>query len=353
MHLVPVDDGVEPEHMSARAAPSAGSRSGGPELGLSVAAVAADLGIAPATLRTWDRRYGLGPAEHATGSHRRYRPLDVARLRLMKRGVLHGASPADAARYAQEVDPVVLSSLVAVRDLPAGPGDAFASAAPRDSDDKLMPYFEQGSPAQELAVAALALDTRVMQRQLRGLLAEHGVAYTWDLVIRPVLAAVGDRWAGTGAGVEVEHVLSECVAAVLSHLMIEAPTSTGDAPVLLACMPGEDHDLPLRVLGAALTEQARPLVMLGADTPVPALIAAVQARKPLAVFLWAQMDRSADPHLLDRLPPSRYILGGPAWDQTTLPADVQPVRHLAEALEVLQSAKDKSAGWSHLTRPGD
>ena len=31
---------------------------------LSVAAVARRLGVAPATLRTWDRRYGIGPSGH-------------------------------------------------------------------------------------------------------------------------------------------------------------------------------------------------------------------------------------------------------------------------------------------------
>ena len=41
------------------------------EVGLSVAAVARRIGIAPATLRTWDRRYGLGPTLHKAGSHRR------------------------------------------------------------------------------------------------------------------------------------------------------------------------------------------------------------------------------------------------------------------------------------------
>jgi transposase-like protein len=35
---------------------------------LTVAAVASRLGVAPATLRTWDRRYGLGPSEHTAGA---------------------------------------------------------------------------------------------------------------------------------------------------------------------------------------------------------------------------------------------------------------------------------------------
>ena len=47
---------------------------------LTVAAVARRLGVAPATLRTWDRRYGLGPGTHLAGSHRRYSAEDLARL---------------------------------------------------------------------------------------------------------------------------------------------------------------------------------------------------------------------------------------------------------------------------------
>nr|WP_271214406.1 MerR family transcriptional regulator [Rhodococcus wratislaviensis] len=40
--------------------------------------------MAPSTLRTWDRRYGIGPSVHVQGSHRRYTPRDVARLECMQ-----------------------------------------------------------------------------------------------------------------------------------------------------------------------------------------------------------------------------------------------------------------------------
>jgi len=62
--------------------------------------VARQLGVAPATLRTWDRRYGIGPSGHTTGRHRRYAPADIARLELMQRALLRGATPAEAAEYA-------------------------------------------------------------------------------------------------------------------------------------------------------------------------------------------------------------------------------------------------------------
>ena len=70
---------------------------------LSVAAVARRLGVAPSTLRTWDRRYGLGPSSHQAGAHRRYTAADLERLVVMRRLTLEGIQPAEAARIAMAI----------------------------------------------------------------------------------------------------------------------------------------------------------------------------------------------------------------------------------------------------------
>ena len=75
-----------------------------PTPALAVAAVARRLGVAPATLRTWDRRYGLGPSEHSAGAHRRYSAADVERLLVMRRLTLEGVAPAESARIALAAD---------------------------------------------------------------------------------------------------------------------------------------------------------------------------------------------------------------------------------------------------------
>ena len=77
---------------------SGGDASPTPPPMLTVAAVARRLGVAPSTLRTWDRRYGLGPSAHTAGSHRRYSATDLARLVVMRRLTLEGVPPAEAAR---------------------------------------------------------------------------------------------------------------------------------------------------------------------------------------------------------------------------------------------------------------
>lgn len=61
-------------------------------------AVAARLGVAPSTLRSWNQRYDLGPSEHRSGRHRRYTTADLVRLEHMRALVAAGIAPAEAAR---------------------------------------------------------------------------------------------------------------------------------------------------------------------------------------------------------------------------------------------------------------
>src|ERR1700712_1912352 len=63
-------------------------------------AVAARLGVAVETLRTWDRRYGLGPGTRGPGGRRRYGEEDLARLLVMRRLVTSGMPTSEAARRA-------------------------------------------------------------------------------------------------------------------------------------------------------------------------------------------------------------------------------------------------------------
>jgi CheY-like chemotaxis protein len=68
----------------------------------SIGAVGQMLGIAPATLRTWEERYGLPVPERSPGGHRVYSRDQVDQLRFVKVQLAQGISPADAHRLLAE-----------------------------------------------------------------------------------------------------------------------------------------------------------------------------------------------------------------------------------------------------------
>jgi len=299
---------------------------------LSVAAVARKLGIAPATLRTWDRRYGIGPAHHAPGEHRRYSVDDVARLELMRDALLHGATPAAAARYA-------LSTPLPHSDPPPIP-DTDETALPTGRGGPGLPLPDAGWHARGLARAATALDADAVRRLLNESIAAVGAQITWDLAIRPVLVAIARRWADTGTGIEIEHLLSDCVTAVFSALAASTPTTTA-RPVLLAGMAGDQHQLPIVVLTATLAQRGVTCRSLGADLPADALVAAIRRTAPAALLLWSQLAGTADPDLLTSLPRTRpafrIFIGGPGWADVIVGPRVVRLSSLQEATDAISA----------------
>jgi MerR family transcriptional regulator, light-induced transcriptional regulator len=317
---------------------------------LGVAAAARRLGIAPATLRTWDRRYGIGPDDHTPGRHRRYSGDDLARLELMQQALIRGAAPADAARYARSARSPRSGPVAPISSWAASDGHhQVEPAAPREDErggrvrvgGRVLRLPGAGPRARGVGRAALALDAVTVRALLCEALAEGGVPTMWDAVVRPVLGAVADRWASTGAGVEIEHLLSECIAGVLAAHAAAAPPPQPARPVLLAAMPDELHTLPLEALGALLADRRVACRPLGADLPADALAAAIRRTAPAAVVLWAQRPSTADVALLRALPSVRprfrAFVAGPGWQGLELPARTTWLSSLLGAAGALEA----------------
>ncbi len=295
------------------------------EVTLGVVAVARRLGVATGTLRTWDRRYGLGPGEHPTGTRRRYTAADLARLGVMRRLMLEGVAAAEAARVAlaTDVDGLLATDPTGTGALPAPPDPGRRrvrgerTAAVRSGGGRVVPLGEAGPAARGLARAAMSLDADACTSMIATGVRRRGVVATWDQLLVPVLAGIGDRWRSTGAGVEVEHLLSECIEAALRAGVRARPARPGVRPVLLAALEPEDHRLPLVALSAALSEAALPARMLGPRLPQRALADAVARTGACAVFLWSQGARG--PAALPEheewavRPRPVLLLGGPGW----------------------------------------
>lgn len=299
---------------------------------LSVAAVAKRLGVAPATLRTWDRRYGLGPSEHSSGAHRRYTPEDVARLEAVVRLLQLGASPSEAARAALELDltaPEVMAP--DIHDEALGrPGGGTVVAIPG------------GTPsARGLARAAMALDAPGCQRIITDSLERRGVIATWDRLLAPVLVGIGLKWEASGSGVEVEHMLTETTVAAMQSVVASLSHPVNQRSVLLACAPDDLHSLPLFTVAAALAERRVSTRVLGARVPHESLLAAAKRTGPGAILVWSQRAETGGlgrlPELLDARPAPVVLLGGPGWEDASA-TGLTHVYDLTEAVTKVTAA---------------
>ncbi|MFC7341799.1 MerR family transcriptional regulator [Saccharopolyspora griseoalba] len=307
------------------------------------------LGVAPATLRTWDRRYGLGPSGHTSGRHRRYGPDDIARLEQMQRALLRGASPMEAARYARTVSAAPSSSAKSAEAESVTGGDepVLLSGVLDGSDDELkfagsstggrgLKLTGAGPRTRGLGRAALALDSYSAQQLLIEALESEGVVATWQEMLQPVLRAVGERRQRSGTGVEVLQLLADCASTALRSVIATAPAPINPRPVVLAPVPGEAQGLELVALAAALAVNRVGHRLYGAALPREGLAAAVRRSAPAAVVLWAEQPHYAAPRVLDDIPITRQraraFVAGAGWSAEALPGHAERLGSLEAAV---------------------
>ncbi|GAA1914199.1 MerR family transcriptional regulator [Streptomyces durmitorensis] len=305
-------------------------------------------------MRTWDRRYGLGPARRDPGHHRRWSERDIAMVEEMGRLTTAGVPPAEAAHQALKLlDPEGASRRApepAAVPRQRGP----ARAAPVPSPDTFV------RRRRGLSRAAVRLDAPTMQDLLTDAVESHSLVTAWQEVMVPTLHAVGRRWEEAGDRyVEVEHLLSWHVSRTL-HRSATAPVApvppsspAASAPLVLACVPGEQHSLPLEALSAALGELGVPQRMFGAAVPVEAVSSAVRRTGPAVVVLWAQARSTASVPLARHIADTRWgvrgargrsvvMLGGPGWAGPAVRGALRPTS-LREALAQISRVRGEGA----------
>lgn len=250
------EDGLEGVEASAGPVdgPDGHAETGADRPALTVAAVARRLGVAPATLRTWDRRYGLGPSEHHAGAHRRYAPADLERLLVMRRLTIDGVAPSEAARLA-------LAAPVGASPAPAPGSDDLTARLPtaRTGGGAASPSVEAaaGRPAGTGGVVALvdaALTGRAERcAALLGLGPGDDVTTWWQGLVQPAVVALARRTVVERPGVDARATLAGAVLAAL-RARTAAPPGAGAAVVLLLPVPGEARPLLAHAVAAALVD---------------------------------------------------------------------------------------------------
>jgi DNA-binding transcriptional MerR regulator len=216
------------------------------------------VGVSPELLRAWERRYGLLQPIRSEGGFRLYTAEDAERVELMKRAIEEGLSAAEAARRA----------LAQRRPADGGLDEARA----------------------RLLTAARGYDEAAVHAVFDEALAGFGLETVLTALVLPVLREIGEEWERGALEVGQEHFASALVRERL--LGLGRLWGRGGGPLaILACAPGERHDIGLIAFGLVLRSYGWRILFLGADTPIATVGEAVTAAGPRLVVV-ASMDEA-------------------------------------------------------------
>jgi DNA-binding transcriptional MerR regulator len=240
------------------------------------------VGVAPDLIRAWERRYGLLAPVRSPGGFRLYTNADAVRVDRMRRALDQGLSAAEAARAALEGEPQT---------------DGRQAATEARLVEAIESYDEPAAHA--------VLDESFAAFGLEGLLRE---------VILPALTQVGLNWKnGRDEAISQEHFASHLIRGRL--LSLARLWSRGDGPLaVLACAPGEAHDISLLAFGVLLRSHGWHTLFLGANTPISTLSQTAQHTRPAMIVLASFNPgrlRAQAPALAEPAKLARLVLAGP------------------------------------------
>lgn len=222
--------------------------------------VAEMTGVSAATLRAWERRYGIPVPSRTDSSYRVYSEADVEMIRRVRQLCEDGLAPAQATRLVFE--------------------EAEArTVATSEHEDPFSAMQDQ------IVEAVEHFDTRTLDKKLERAATLGQPATVVDRVFRGALIEIGDRWNEGRMTVAQEHLASDAIVGAVRRLL-PLVRPDGDARVVvLACFADDEHSFAVHALAVHLSSWGWHTVVLGARTPPAAIRHAVRELSPALVGL--------------------------------------------------------------------
>jgi MerR family transcriptional regulator, light-induced transcriptional regulator len=217
-------------------------------------------GISTATLRAWERRYGVPTPARTASAYRVYSEGDVALVRRMSDLVKQGVAAAEAARS-------VLASSERALPTPSDELDPFASASER------------------IVEATVRFDPDGLELEAKRVLALGPGLLIFDRAIGPALRRIGDLWHEGVITVAQEHLASQVLLGTLIDLLRLSQPADSSRRVALACFAEEDHVLGLYGAALRFASWGFKTMIIGARTPPSAIARVVESLEPDVIAL--------------------------------------------------------------------
>ncbi len=248
-----------------------------------VKAIVVQTGVAAATLRAWERRYGVPAPPRTESGYRLYSARDIAVIRWLKSQVDAGMN---------------ISHAIALMHAQIRRGESVADNQPLQTDTPIQESALQ-TPAfashlrNNLIHAATHFDEAAVERTFSEAFSLYSVEDVCITIIQPALAAIGARWHAGDLSISAEHFATNLVRRKIDALIAASPAPVHAEKVVAACAPTEQHELGLLITTLFLRRLGHPVIYLGPNTPLQRLRETLLEMSANALLLSATHLRSA------------------------------------------------------------
>lgn len=228
---------------------------------LPIRTVANLTGVNPVTLRAWERRYNLITPQRTPKGHRLYTRNDIELIKQVLYLLDQGIS-------VSQVKPLLDQSTGQVSITPAS-----------DTGMTWENYL------QKMIEAIECFDEYALDKIYTEALSLYPVDVVSQRLITPLLRVLGEHWQDSGTGIAEEHFFSVYLRNKLGARIHHVNRRSSSPLLLLACLPGELHEIGLLFFALASVDFGYRVLILGANTPLDQLPGVLEKRPCESIVL--------------------------------------------------------------------
>lgn len=225
-----------------------------------IQSVAEMTGVSAATLRAWERRYGIPAPRRTASAYRLYTDQDVELIKRVRELCDGGIAPSQAAQM------------------------VLASQGSREEFNHLEVDTHELA-VQKILAAVEKFDADMLEAAVKHALFLGSATALFEKVFGPALTQIGVRWHEGSLSVGQEHLAAEVIGNALRYLVRLSQPEVPERTAVLACFADEEHAVPLYGVALRFTDWGFRTVVLGARTPPHAIRHAVAEVHPDVVGL--------------------------------------------------------------------
>jgi MerR family transcriptional regulator, light-induced transcriptional regulator len=207
-------------------------------------------GLSKDVIRVWERRFGLLRPIRGSNRYRNYSDEDVALLRYLKEQLDTGSSIGEMSKLGRE---------------------ELLSRARSNVPQVSLVDNAFGRLLHELLSALDPFDRVTFEKRLNGAVAVVPFEEALHGILLPLQEQVGQLWHDGHVNIAIEHYVTKQIQQKIFSAMNQLPVAEFGAKVVVACPPGEEHDIAALAVAYRCRVRGCRVYYLGANVPVASL----------------------------------------------------------------------------------